>query len=223
MIKGELITLCRVPVLGTLVLVTILALLAGCSPKGTGGGSTAGQEEAALARRLDEVERKNENTDLRLSRFIAMQDSVNQMRNQTGDQFPQQVFRGDGRFKTIASTEVFFNIDEYALDNEDQMLLDGMASKMAESPNSLLYIMGHADKSGSSEHNDVLSARRALSALRYLVKKYDIPLSRVSWLGVGTDDQKYPDDLGIARNKNRRIEARLVVFEPEQAAGGVGK
>lgn len=220
--KNELNTLRRVLVAGTLLLTAVLIVPAGCGPKGTGGKSTTSQEEAALARRLDEVARKTENTDLRLSRFIAMQDSINQMRNQTGDQFPQQVFQGDGRFKTISSTEVFFNIDEYALDNEDQMLLDGIASKMAESPNSLLYIKGHTDKSGPSEHNDVLSARRAHSALRYLVKKYDIPLSRVSWLGVGTDDQKYPDDLGIARNKNRRIEARLVVFEAEQPVGGTG-
>ena len=214
--KGELHTQRRIPVLGVCVPVLVLIVLVGCSPKGS--GSKAG-EETAMSRRLDEVERKSENIDLRLSRFIAMQDSINVFQNKTSDQFPQQVFRSDGRFKTIASTEVYFNIDEYALDSEDQMLLDGIASKMAESPNSLLYIMGHTDKTGSSVHNDDLSARRAHSALRYLVRKYDIPLSRVSWLGIGTDDQKYPDDQGLSSNKNRRIEARLVVFEPEQAAG----
>lgn len=212
----------RLPVIGLLCVAIVLALMTGCSPKGTGGPTTA-QAEAAMARRLDEVERKSENTDLRLSRFIAMQDSLNEMQKQTGDQFPQQVFRGDGRFKTIASTEVYFNIDEYALDAEDKTLLDGIASKMADSPNSLLYIKGHTDRTGTSSHNDDLSGRRAHSALRYLVQKYDIPLSRVFWVGVGTDDQKYPDDLGIARNKNRRIEARLVLFEPEASAGGAGK
>jgi outer membrane protein OmpA-like peptidoglycan-associated protein len=117
-----------------------------------------------------------------------------------------------GEYDTIFSNEVYFNLGDYHLSRNDQQILDLAAKAMAQSSTALLEITGHTDASGQAFFNQLLSDQRANSALRYLRQKFDIPLHRMFSLGFGSEIQKYSDDTGTERNKNRRIEIRVLVM-----------
>ncbi len=68
-----------------------------------------------------------------------------------------------------------------------------------------LAIEGHTDSTGSAEHNQDLSERRAESVRRYLTGE-GISLDRTTVTGLGQDHPVSSNDTASGRLQNRRVE-----------------
>lgn len=186
-------------------------LLLACA---AGKGYTPPAAEETENRKMAELERKLDNQTSRLNQLISLQDSINQLQDRIGGGLYGT--SGIGGFDTVMTKQMFFELDEFTLSEDNQKVLDHVAGQMAEFPRSLLQITGHTDKTGHVFHNQQLSQERAESARRYLSDKYGVPLHRMGSLGYGWQHQRYPNDTGNLNNKNRRIE--LVLLVPAQTS-----
>jgi outer membrane protein OmpA-like peptidoglycan-associated protein len=84
--------------------------------------------------------------------------------------------------------------------------LDKVASDVS-GPGFLVELQGYTDSQGSELYNIGLSQRRAESVQRYLVSK-NVPLYRVSIVGLGKDNPVADNKTKDGRAQNRRVEVR---------------
>ncbi|MFZ5889524.1 MAG: OmpA family protein [Myxococcota bacterium] len=87
--------------------------------------------------------------------------------------------------------------------------LDEAASVLKEFPNLRISIQGHTDNVGPREKNVALSGERADSVKAYLVGK-GIDSDRIETKGIGPDQPIADNKDGAGRQKNRRIEFKLL-------------
>jgi len=72
-------------------------------------------------------------------------------------------------FNQVVGDRVFFALDEYTLDMEDQDTLRRQAEWLQANSATNVTVEGHADERGTREYNLALGARRANSVREYLV------------------------------------------------------
>ncbi len=101
----------------------------------------------------------------------------------------------------IGDKVVEFELNSAELTPEGIALLDEILVSLRELPNVALEIAGHADASGTPEHNLELSERRAQAVFDFFVAQGEDPL-RFIVVGYG-DTQPIP---GATPEQNRRIE-----------------
>jgi peptidoglycan-associated lipoprotein len=70
-----------------------------------------------------------------------------------------------------AGDRVFFGLDEYALDSEDEQILARQAEWLQRHPDLDVVIAGNCDERGTREYNLALGARRAAAAKTFLVMR----------------------------------------------------
>jgi len=106
-------------------------------------------------------------------------------------------------FATKNTDRVYFDYDQYNLDDSDRRALAGQASWLKQYPAAKVQIEGNADERGTREYNIALSARRANAVSDYL-KSQGIADARVSTLPNGKDKPLDPghDDSAWSRNRN---------------------
>lgn len=113
-------------------------------------------------------------------------------------------------YKLADSTEVNFKSGQFELNEEAREKLDSIAAKVKDQRGYLFEIEGFTDSRGSESSNLLLSEKRAETVKRYLATQHDIPLFRLSVIGIGeakpADDNKTRD----GRARNRRVEVRLL-------------
>ena len=73
-------------------------------------------------------------------------------------------------------------------------------------PDIKVKIVGHTDSDGVDDANLDLSKRRAESVKSDLAKTYSIDSGRLATEGKGESQPIAPNDLGINKAKNRRVE-----------------
>jgi peptidoglycan-associated lipoprotein len=98
---------------------------------------------------------------------------------------------------------VFFDTDEYGIDDRDRATLDTQAAWLQRNPNVRVTIEGHADERGTREYNLALGERRASAAAAYLQGR-GIAASRITTISWG---KERPEALGSdegAWAQNRR-------------------
>lgn len=105
--------------------------------------------------------------------------------------------------------ELNFDTDKADVKPEFKDEIDRVASFMRKYPGASVVIEGHTDNTGSSEHNQKLSERRAQAVAESLVRDHGIAASRVQSVGYG--DTKPVADNGTAagRSENRRVNAAI--------------
>lgn len=108
----------------------------------------------------------------------------------------------------IVLENVYFDTDSSVLRPESYAELDRLATYLKRKKSLKAEIQGHTDDQGSTEHNATLSRNRAVSVLRYLVKK-GIDFRRLSAKGFGPDRPKVPNDSPENRQLNRRVEVHF--------------
>ena len=101
----------------------------------------------------------------------------------------------------IAAKVVEFELNSAELTELGAGLLDEILISLNELPNVPVEIAGHADASGTPEHNLELSERRAQAVLDYFIARGEDPI-RFIVVGYG-DTQPIP---GATDEQNRRIE-----------------
>ena len=73
----------------------------------------------------------------------------------------------------------------------------------------MIEVQGYTDNTGDEQYNIGLSQRRAEAVERYLVSK-NIPLFRVSIVGLGKDKPVADNKTRDGRAQNRRVEVRVL-------------
>jgi peptidoglycan-associated lipoprotein len=102
-----------------------------------------------------------------------------------------------------AGDRIFFDTDQYNIDDQDKATLDAQAAWLQRNPRVRVVIEGHCDERGTREYNLALGDRRANAAKNYLAAR-GIDPSRMTTISWG---KERPEALGSdeeAWAKNRR-------------------
>ncbi|MEQ9505401.1 MAG: peptidoglycan-associated lipoprotein Pal [Hyphomonas sp.] len=89
-------------------------------------------------------------------------------------------------FRVNVGERVYFDLDQYRLDSEDQDILKRQAAWLASYPNVRVLIAGNADERGTREYNLALGERRANAVKEYLVS-LGVSASRVDTVSYGKE------------------------------------
>lgn len=102
-------------------------------------------------------------------------------------------------------SDILFGVDSSVLSNSSRDSLDEFATVMQEYPKTAILVQGHTDSTGSEEHNQSLSERRARSVQSHLSLR-GVDDTRMNSIGYGEGypvaDNTTPD----GRQQNRRVE-----------------
>lgn len=102
-------------------------------------------------------------------------------------------------------SDVLFAVDSSTLSGGARGTLDQVASVLLEHPKTALVVQGHTDSTGTEEHNQALSERRAEAVRGYLLGR-GVDATRMTAMGMG---ESYPlasneDEWG--QRQNRRVD-----------------
>ncbi len=87
---------------------------------------------------------------------------------------------------SVAADRIFFGLDQYDVDAEDQATLQSQAAWLQQNPAVRITIEGHADERGTRDYNIALGERRANAAKNYLAS-LGIDPSRISTVSYGKE------------------------------------
>jgi OOP family OmpA-OmpF porin len=105
---------------------------------------------------------------------------------------------------------VLFGNNKINLTDEAKSTLDRIASSVTGQRNGyMLELQGYTDSRGSDQLNLGLSQQRAEAVQRYLVSK-DVPLYRISIVGLGKEKPVADNKTRQGRDQNRRVEIRVL-------------
>ena len=120
-----------------------------------------------------------------------------------GQEFDQQL-------KGLA---VRFELDKFDLTPEATQMLTAAKAVLESHPECILHLHGHADETGTPEHNMILSSERAGEVATFIEQSLGIPAGRVAvhWHGETQplERARTPDALA----KNRRVEFHATVTD----------
>ncbi len=113
------------------------------------------------------------------------------------------------KYTLLLTASVKFKTNQSELDDEDKAELDRLAVEAKNHQGYILEIQGFTDSRGSIAKNDLLSDKRAESVKRYLAKQHEIPIFKMSIVGLG----KLPEEVRSkeALAENRRVDVRLLI------------
>jgi outer membrane protein OmpA-like peptidoglycan-associated protein len=108
----------------------------------------------------------------------------------------------------ITLSDVLFNVDKAQLKSGGVRTVQKLADFLSQYPQYKVSVEGHTDSTGSDEHNQDLSERRAYSVQSALVND-GIGGDRVSTQGYGESSPIDSNDDAGSRQLNRRVEIVL--------------
>ncbi|MDF3065177.1 MAG: porin [Polyangiaceae bacterium] len=93
-------------------------------------------------------------------------------------------------------------------------LLQQVSAVLKEHPElTKVEIQGHTDNRGSAALNQALSQRRAASVVKWLVNRGGVEAARLTPKGYGKDDPIETNDTEEGRQKNRRVQFRILTTD----------
>ena len=102
-----------------------------------------------------------------------------------------------------AMKDVYFDFDQYNLDNDDRSTLRDTAEWLKKNPLARVELEGHCDERGASEYNLALGAKRAQAAKDYLVS-LGVAENRLSTISYGEEIPVCRDVAESCWQQNRR-------------------
>ena len=109
----------------------------------------------------------------------------------------------------VQLNNIFFEFASHELIEKSHSELDRVVKLMKKYPEIKIEISGHTDNIGKKERNQKLSKRRAQSVTDYLIKN-GISESRIITKGFGVSRPLVKGDSEQARQKNRRVEFKIL-------------
>jgi len=122
--------------------------------------------------------------------------------------------RTSARGMIVNLPDILFDTNEATLKTETRIVLAKLAGILLIMPELNLRVEGHTDSTGSADHNQGLSERRALSVRDYLAQQ-GIAVRRTVAVGYGFDRPVADNTTRVGRAKNRRVE--IIIAEGEIA------
>lgn len=116
---------------------------------------------------------------------------------------------GDLSDQDIVLEELQFEADSFKIESRAYPILDELADFLYENPGINIEIRGHTNRTPQAFYADRLSQRRAESVLDYLVAQ-GISADRLTATGYGKQLPLYEEDNSQSRQKNQRVEIRLL-------------
>ena len=98
-----------------------------------------------------------------------------------------------------------FDYDSAVIRDESKPTLDKIIAMLNSEPDMQLIIEGHTDSDGTTEHNQILSEKRAEAVKSYLVSAGISP-SRLFTKGYGESMPVAPNTTEMGKAQNRRVE-----------------
>ena len=105
-------------------------------------------------------------------------------------------------------SDILFEIDSASLVGASTSTLDQVAVVLIDYPKTAVVVQGHTDSTGSEEHNQGLSERRAKSVQNYLLGR-GVDAARMVALGYGEGQPRDTNDTAEGRKRNRRVNILL--------------
>lgn len=134
-----------------------------------------------------------------------------ELRRQTAGTGVDVIRSGDDLILRMPS-HVTFDVDRAEIKPQFHSVLDDVARTLANYEQTYVDVLGHTDTTGTYEHNQRLSERRAQSVASYLTGRGVDP-ARLATRGYGETAPIYnPDDTEMKRAANRRVEIKVVPF-----------
>ena len=106
-------------------------------------------------------------------------------------------------------SNITFGVDSANISGDFYQALNSVNLVLKEYDKTLVEVMGHTDSTGSREHNQALSERRARSVSQYFASR-DIKQLRLATYGHGEDYPVASNNTEQGRSQNRRVEIVLV-------------
>ncbi|HZK61171.1 MAG TPA: OmpA family protein, partial [Anaerovoracaceae bacterium] len=111
--------------------------------------------------------------------------------------------------ESMQLSNVFYEFDSWQLKKESISELNNLAKLLSDNQDLIIEIGGYTDSTGTAEYNQVLSEKRALSVVNYLIDK-GISTDRLKYKGYG-NTSPIGDNITVeGRKLNRRTEAKII-------------
>ena len=111
---------------------------------------------------------------------------------------------GSDKLLVRFSSDVLFDIDSAILVPASRASLDQVAIVLNDFPKTAVVVEGFTDSTGSEEHNQALSERRADAVSSYFVSS-GVHAGRMTAIGFGEDHPVAGNDTEAGRQQNRRV------------------
>jgi outer membrane protein OmpA-like peptidoglycan-associated protein len=105
-------------------------------------------------------------------------------------------------------SDILFAVDSASLSSGSRASLDEVGQVVEEYKKTAVVVQGHTDSTGTEEHNQELSERRAKSVANYMVST-GVAGDRVTTLGFGEEAPVASNDSPSGRAQNRRVDVML--------------
>lgn len=134
-----------------------------------------------------------------------------ELRRQTAGTGVDVIRQGDDLILRMPSS-VTFDVDRWNVKPQFYSVLDDVGRTLSSYDQTYVDVLGHTDTTGSHEHNQLLSERRAASVADYLASR-GVQRARMATRGYGETAPIYlPDTTDMERAANRRVEIKIVPF-----------
>jgi outer membrane protein OmpA-like peptidoglycan-associated protein len=105
-------------------------------------------------------------------------------------------------------SEILFEVDSAVVGGSGRTALGDTAAVLNEFNKTAVVVQGHTDDTGSEEHNEDLSQRRA-DAVRGLLVGRGVDAARITAIGYGEGYPVANNDTDSGRSRNRRVDLLL--------------
>ncbi len=125
---------------------------------------------------------------------------------------------GDKLYVALPSG-ILFDVDKADVKPAARNSIAKAAEVLVKYPDTYITVEGHTDSTGKPEYNQRLSERRA-AAVRDLLQKDGVPVSRMGIQGYGATDPVADNATPEGRQSNRRVQLEIRPNEKLQAQQG---
>lgn len=106
----------------------------------------------------------------------------------------------------IAIYGITFDTDSAKIKPESAKAIEEIAKLLKTDQNLKIYVVGHTDNTGTTEHNLKLSQERAAAVMQELISTHGIAAARLKSFGCGQYAPVATNDTEEGKAKNRRVE-----------------
>jgi outer membrane protein OmpA-like peptidoglycan-associated protein len=119
-----------------------------------------------------------------------------------------RVVRQGNDIQLVMPGDVTFETDSASLNADFFSVLDSVAVVLNEYKSTLVTVAGYTDSTGTDQHNQALSEKRATTVALYLNSR-GVSQERLAAIGHGEKQPVAGNDTSEGRAKNRRVEITL--------------
>lgn len=120
--------------------------------------------------------------------------------------------KGFENYQVLWQGELNFDFDKGDINGAAEQILNEAGDKMEQNPGSVIEIVGHTDKTGSTNYNLMLGEQRAASSKRFLSERFGISLYRMFIISYG--ENKPVADSGEMSNSSKNRRVALTIWGP---------